>query len=142
MIIEATPSIYIKDQSLSDEVQAWINAGNKVNDCSNLVRVKSNFNSAGDRVNKAELKARNLGHSNAMHQRQEKQVPLLKSYQEVANKRTCWIDLANAIGGCISAAHLSKTSKGKTSIQNEEVWCRVECKIKEILGQSDGKCNI
>ena len=134
MIIEATPSMYIKDQSLSDEVQAWIDAGNKVNDCSNLVKVKSNFNSAGERVNKAELKARNLGHSNAMQQRQDKQVPLLKSYQAVSNKRTCWMDLSNAIGGCISAAHLSKTSKGKTSIQNEEVWGRVEKKIKEILG--------
>ena len=134
MIIEATPSMHIKDQSLSNEVQAWIDAGNKVNDCSTLVKVKSNFNSAGERVNKAELKARNLGHSTAMQQRQEKQVPLLTSYQAISNKRTCWIDLANGVGGCISAAHLSKTSQGKTSLQNEEVWGQVEKKIKEVLG--------
>ena len=131
MIIEATPSMYIKDQSLSDEVQAWIDAGNKVNDCSNLVKVKSNFNSAGERVNKAELKARNLGHSNAMQQRQEKQIPLLESYQAISNKRTCWIDLANGVGGCISSGHLSRVARGRTSIQDNDVWNKVKAYIEQ-----------
>ncbi|HEY4538145.1 MAG TPA: hypothetical protein VIG45_06800 [Erysipelothrix sp.] len=134
MIIEATPSIYIKDQSLSDEVQAWIDAGNKVS------KIESKKKNLGEIVapmfnNCSQFDAHRKNLGDGLKGRSIIQKPLLEKYKSVVSKKTCWLDMSKAVGGCVSSTHLSRTAKGKTSIQDNEVWNRVkayaEQKIKE-----------
>lgn len=128
MIIEATPSIYIKP-SLNDAVEEWIKAGGQV---------KTNFDKSIKPVAfniSDNYKGRHTQVAGDFKERVLLQQPILKRYQEVSKIRTCWHDLSVALNKVVSASHLGRAARGATSIQNAEVWEKVkayaEMKIAE-----------
>lgn len=121
MITEATPSIYIKDQSLSLEVDKWIKGGGVIG--------------SYKRPEKKEVKGHGFGMTSSSHsskrgfdERKAVQKPLLEKFYEASIGFTSkpWSDLVARMNVAVSTHQVRRTFTGQTTMQKLAVWKEVE----------------
>ena len=124
MIIEATPSMYIKDQSLSDEVQAWIDAGGVINGGELNKAVTVGFN--GGKSDKVKAKKQSVSYSKGFIERSSVQRPVLQAYKQASKSPHPWRDLVDRLRVKVSVTHLRRVEVGTTTFGDTETWKAVE----------------
>ena len=114
---------YSASEKLQNEVDEWLSKGNSVKTyvCTILDK-KDDRKNPEKEVEKNKVKQETKRRNKKFEERVSIQQPILEMYYNIADKDTCWHDLALGTNGAISKTHAYRTFKGTTSIKDSEMW--------------------
>ena len=123
MIIESTPSIYIKP-SLNDAVEEWVKAGGVIGGY--------NSNKLGKDTGEFLISPTDRG---GFLDRKEIQQPLLEKYASLSKSKKPWHDLVARLDVQISPSQVRGTFQGRTTLRNLKVWNAVKKEVEKMINE-------
>ena len=123
---------YKASQKLNDEVEKWLEKGNKIKAIEKPLIIKEKESSEKSKHEISQEKVRNSQVRDS-RARASIQKPLIDEYAELANNKNMWRVVVDMVGGIVSTSRLCNIKGGRGTIANNKVWVEVEAVLKQLI---------